>query len=56
MGRKYICDNCGWEYEPPLRSEPRVDPEIYAYGIPDDFACMGCGGHKEYLKEIIEDE
>ncbi len=51
---KYVCDVCGWEYDP----EEGLPGEGIAAGtsfdeLPDDFVCPECGAGKEEFS-IVE--
>lgn len=45
---KYVCDVCGWEYDPEegLPSED-IAPGTPFEDLPDDFVCPECGAGKE---------
>ena len=46
--KKYICDACGWEYDPEVGvPEEGIEPGIEFEDLPDDFICPVCGLGKE---------
>ena len=40
--KKYVCDVCGWVYDPEIG-----DPDSPFEDIPDDWECPDCGVTKE---------
>ena len=45
---KYICDVCGWEYDPAIGvPEKGIQPGTAFEDLPDDFTCPECGAGKE---------
>ena len=50
---KYVCNPCGWIYDPAMG-----DPEIVLeagnafVNLPDDWACPLCGAGKEEFEKI----
>ena len=41
---RYICDACGWIYDPEFGvPELEIDPGIPFEDLPDDFECPECG-------------
>ena len=44
---KYVCDNCGWEYDEELGDpENGIAPGTKFEDLPDDFVCPLCGADK----------
>jgi len=45
--KKYICDVCGWVYDP-AKGDPEngVEPGTAFEDIPDDWVCPECGAAK----------
>ena len=50
---RYVCDVCGWVYDPELGvPEEGIDPGIPFEDLPDDFVCPECGvGKDEFSPE-----
>ena len=50
---KWICDICGWEYDP-VKGDPDngVDPGISFEDLPDDWVCPECGAGKEMFSKV----
>ena len=45
---KYVCDMCGWEYDPAVgHPEGGIAPGTPWEEIPDDFVCPMCGVGKD---------
>ena len=45
--KKYVCDVCGWEYDPAVGDPDNgVAPETPFEEIPDDWTCPVCGAAK----------
>ena len=46
--KKYVCDVCGWDYDPEI-SDPDsgIAPGTPFEDIPDDWECPDCGVTKE---------
>jgi rubredoxin len=53
MMSRYICDSCGWMYDPEFGVlELDVDPGIPFEDLPDDFECPECGvGKLDFSQE-----
>lgn len=50
--KKYICDPCGWEYDPAVGvPEKGVAPGTPFEDLPDNFECPLCGAPKERFTE-----
>lgn len=46
--KKYICDVCGWEYDPAVGyPDGGIAPGTAWKDIPEDFVCPVCGAGKE---------
>lgn len=46
--KKYVCDTCGWEYDPEVgHPENGIEPGTAFEDLPDDFVCPLCGVGKE---------
>ena len=49
---KYVCDVCGWEYEPEKGCpEVGIAPGTPWEALPDDFRCLVCGVKKDLFSE-----
>ena len=50
---KYVCEPCGWTYDPEEGCEEQVIAPGTAFeDLPDDFVCPICGaGKEEFVKE-----
>lgn len=45
---KYICEICGWEYDPKQGlPEEGIPPGTAFEDLPEDFMCPECGAGKE---------
>ena len=45
---KYVCDVCGWEYDPAVGvPDEGIEPGTAFDDLPDDFVCPECGADKE---------
>ena len=45
---KYVCDVCGWVYDPALGDpESGVAPGTAFEDVPDDWSCPICGAPKD---------
>ena len=52
--KKYVCDLCGWEYDPEQGlPEENISPGTSFEELPEDFTCPECGAGKESFS-IIE--
>ena len=46
--KTYICDICGWVYDPAKGdSANSVDPGVPFEKLPDDYVCPECGAGKD---------
>ena len=49
---KYVCDTCGWEYDPEVGyPEGGIEPGTAFEDLPDDFECPLCGVGKDQFSE-----
>lgn len=50
---KYICDVCGWVYDPEV-GDPEYDiaPGTKFEDLPDDFECPLCGVGKDQFSKV----
>ena len=50
---KYVCDPCGYVYDPELGDpDAGVAPGTEFKDLPDDWVCPGCGSAKEYFNPV----
>ncbi len=48
----YVCDMCGYEYDPATGDEPNAPAGTSFDKLPDDWACPVCGvGKDEFSKK-----
>ena len=46
--QKYVCDACGWVYDPAVGdSESDIKPGTAFADLPDDWVCPECGAGKD---------
>ena len=46
--KKYVCDVCGWEYDPAVGdSENGIEPGTAFEDLPEDWVCPLCGVGKD---------
>lgn len=46
--QKYVCDACGWIYDPAVGDpDGGIEPGTPFEQIPDDWVCPECGAGKE---------
>lgn len=51
--QKYICDVCGWVYDPTVGDPANgVEPGTSFEDIPDDWVCPDCGAEKDMFSMI----
>lgn len=51
--KKYVCDVCGWEYDPAKGSpDVGVAPGTSFEELPDDFLCPECGAGKDSFSPV----
>ena len=50
--KKYVCDVCGWEYDPAIGVEDAgIAPGTAWADVPADFVCPLCGVGKDEFSE-----
>ena len=50
---KYVCDNCGWEYDEEVGyEEVGIAPGTKFEDLPEDYACPLCAVGKEDFNEV----
>lgn len=50
---KYVCDVCGWEYDPEVGDpEHGIAPGTAFEDLPDDFECPLCGVGKDQFSPV----
>ena len=51
--KKYVCDVCGWDYDPEVGDpEHGIEPGTAFEDLPDDFECPLCGVGKDQFSPI----
>jgi rubredoxin len=51
--QKYVCDACGWIYDPAIGDPANGVPAGTAFrDVPDDWVCPECGAGKELFSPI----
>ena len=51
--KKYVCDTCGWEYDPEVGDpENGIEPGTAFEDLPDDFVCPLCGVGKDEFSPV----
>ena len=51
--KKYVCDVCGWEYDPEVGvPEAGIEPGTPFEELPDDFECPLCSVGKDQFSEV----
>jgi rubredoxin len=51
--KKYVCDVCGWEYDPEVGDpEHGIAPGTAFEDLPDDFECPLCGVGKDQFSPV----
>lgn len=48
--QKYVCDVCGYEYDPAEGDTPAVPAGTPFEKLPDDWVCPVCGASKDQFK------
>jgi rubredoxin len=53
MEMKYVCDVCGWIYDP-AKGDPDngVEPGTAFEDLPDDYVCPECGAEKDQFSPM----
>ena len=50
--KKYICNVCGWEYDPAVGDpDSGIAPGTAFEDLPEDFVCPVCGADKSNFDE-----
>jgi rubredoxin len=50
---KYICDVCGWEYDPAVGDpDGDIEPGTKFADLPDDWCCPECGVGKDEFSPV----
>ena len=50
--KKYVCDTCGWEYDPEVGNPDNgIEPGTAFEDLPEDFVCPVCGVGKDEFSE-----
>ena len=53
--KKYVCDVCGWVYDPAVGDPDNgVAPGTAFEDIPDDWVCPLCGVGKGYVVDYVK--
>lgn len=53
--KKYVCDVCGWVYDPAVGDpENGIEPGTAFEDIPDDWVCSLCGVGKDEFSPVDE--
>jgi rubredoxin len=53
----YVCDVCGWEYNPELGlPDDDIEPGTSFEDLPEDFLCPECGVGKDEFSPVDDDE
>ena len=53
--KKYVCDVCGWVYDPAVGDpENGIEPGTAFEDIPDDWVCPLCGVGKDEFSPVDE--
>lgn len=51
--QKYVCDPCGWIYDPEIGDpEGGIPPGVAFADLPDDWVCPECGVPKEDFSPV----
>jgi rubredoxin-NAD+ reductase len=51
--KKYVCDVCGWEYDPEVGlPEQGIAPGTPFEDLPDDFECPMCSVGKDQFSPV----
>ena len=51
--KKYVCDICGWEYDPKVGDPDNgVKPGTAFEDIPADWVCPECGADKDNFSQV----
>ncbi len=53
--KKYVCDVCGWIYDPEVGDpDGGIEPGVAFEDLPDDWVCPLCGVGKDQFS-VVED-
>ena len=51
--QKYICNECGWVYDPAVGApEENIAPGVKFEDLPEDFKCPVCGVGKDQFSPV----
>lgn len=51
--KKYVCDVCGWEYDPAIGdADSGIEPGTAFEDLPEDFVCPPCSVGKDMFSEV----
>ena len=51
--KKYVCDVCGWEYDPGVGDpDACIEPSVAFEDLPEDFVCPLCGVGKDEFSPV----
>ena len=51
--KKYVCDVCGWEYDPAVGDpDAGIEPGVAFEDLPEDFVCPLCGVGKDEFSPV----
>lgn len=50
--QKYVCDICGYEYDPAVGDEPAAPAGTPFEKLPDDWTCPVCGAGKDQFSPV----
>ncbi len=51
--KTYVCDVCGWEYDPAEGlPDEGIEPGTAFEDLPEDFVCPMCGVGKDEFSEV----
>lgn len=51
--KKYVCDVCGWEYDPAIGDPDNgIEAGTAFEDLPEDFACPPCSVGKDMFSEV----
>jgi len=51
--QKYVCDACGWVYDPDVGDpDENIAPGTAFEDLPDDWVCPECGAEKDEFSPV----
>ena len=51
--QKFVCDACGWIYDPEIGvTEAGIEPGVAWEDVPEDFLCPLCGVGKDQFSPL----